>query len=311
MITTVTWRYIVMDVGPDIGYRAKRRMGGAPYPIPESETVPWMSDGWASSPAPPSMAYGGKDFIFAFWFLTAHDMVTGQSEAQIQTNNVANDAHKGGMWTVSANAYYVWDFGQGIGDNAILIDAFDIQLGDFIPDDFVDVITDEGGALSTDANNGYIDTTTQIPKGIEITVRARDALPMKRFGYWLPIRSLLHSNDPAKPATVGDKDTHDIVAHYNDIVIAFAFYNEVEEVFRVPQFSGIFNYWWWIQTHGGLTPGPPPPPWWHQFAAAFVLADAVNRISPELRAGVLELAARQLSITADGIRREIEMLRRK
>jgi hypothetical protein len=53
---------------------------------------------------------------------------------------------------VSATAYYVWKFGQGGGDNAILIDAFDIQAGDFIPDDFVDVTPDPNGQLTVEAN---------------------------------------------------------------------------------------------------------------------------------------------------------------
>jgi hypothetical protein len=311
MIITVNWQYVVMDVSPATGFRAKRRVGGAPYPVSESGAVTLMSNSWISSPAPPDISYGGRNFIFAFWSLTAHDMVTGQSEAQIQSSNLANDSHLGGMWTVSAKAYYVWDFGSVSGDNAILIDAFDIQLGDFIPDDFVDVTPDPSGTLSADANNGYIDTTTRIPEGTKVTIRARDALPAKRFGYWLSVSSLLHSNDPAEPATVGEMDAYDIVAHYNDIVIAFAFYSEVEEVFRVPRPPAIYNPWWGPETHWGLTPGPPPPPWWHQFVAALVLADGSNRVSPELRAGVLELALRQLSITADSMRKEIEMVRKK
>jgi len=272
-----------------------------------------MSNSWISSPAPASIPYENRNFIFAFWSLTASDMVTGQSEAQIQLGNVANDSHSGGMWTVSAKAYYVWDFGHGPGDNAILIDAFDIQLGDFIPDDFVDVAPDQGGALSADANNGYIDTTTQIPEGAKITITARNALPAKRFGYWLSITSLLYSNDPTEPATVGTTDPHDIVAHHHDVVIAYAFYSEVKEVFRVPQIPWYYNPFWGPETHWGLTPGPPPPPppWWPQFAAALVLADTANKVFPQLRADVLELALRQLTITAEGIRREIDALRRK
>ena len=80
-------------------------------------------------------------------------------------------------------AYYVWNFGATNGDDAVLIDAFDIHAGDFIADDFVDVIPDASGKLSTDANNGYIDTTAQIAEGKPITIRARNLITGKQFSY--------------------------------------------------------------------------------------------------------------------------------
>lgn len=306
MIAAVSWQYVIMDISAATGYRAKRRLGGAPYPVPNSGIDSPMANNWISAPAPATIPYGGRDFILAFWSLTAHDLITGESAAQIQLGNFANDSHVGGVWIVTAKAYYVWNFGHGPGDNAVLIDAFDIELGDFIPDDFVDVTPDQGGALTAAANNGYIDTTTQIPKGATETIKARDRLPGKKFGYWVPIGSLLYSNDPMAPATVGMPDIHDIVAHYNDVVIAFAFYNEVEQAIGRPQSPVLYNPWWWIETHGGLVPPGPPGPWLREFAAALALADSANRVAPELRASVLKIALRQLSVATATIRKEID-----
>jgi hypothetical protein len=65
-------------------------------------------------------------------------------------------------------------------------------------------------------------------------VTARDGIPAKKFGYWLNISPLLYSNNPQTPATVGAPDPHDIVAHYNDIVVAFAFYNELKQPLFIP-----------------------------------------------------------------------------
>ena len=106
--------------------------------------------------------------------------------------------------------------------------------------------------LMTEANNGYIDTTAEIAQGASIKVTARDAIPARKFGYWLNISPLLYSNNPQAPATVGAPDPHDIVAHYNDIVVAFAFYNEVKQPLFVPPRDAFYDPWWWIKTLGGL-----------------------------------------------------------
>jgi len=164
MITTVNWQYILLDGNASIGYRAKRRKTGSLPPTVKLGTDAPMSDNWVSSPAPPLIHYApdNKDYIFAFWSLTAHDAQSLQSAAQIQSGNIANDSHIGGQWTISAKAYYVWNFGIGNGDNDLLIDAFDVQLGDLIEDDFVDVIPDANGRLTAEANNGLIDTSSEI-----------------------------------------------------------------------------------------------------------------------------------------------------
>lgn len=312
MITTVTWQYILLNGDTTTGFRVKRRTGGPP-PLVGSGTDTPMLDNWVSTPAPPQIHYvpDNKDYIFAFWSLTAYDSQSMQRAAQIQTGTTANDSHTGGVWTVSAKAYYVWNFGQGAGDNAILIDAFDIQAGDFIPDDFVDVTPDQNGKLTGEANNGYIDTSTDIAQGTSIIVAARDTIHAKTFGYWLNISSLLYSADPKAPATVGSPNPRDIVAHYNDIVVAFAFYNEVKQPPFIPPREYLYNPWWWIETLGGLVPPPPRDPWLQQILATIGLANAAQKVSPQLRARVLEIALEQIVAASATLKEQIEGLQRK
>ena len=306
MIVKVDWQYILLTADPG-GYRVKRRTSGPP-PLVGSGTDTPMSDNWVSLPAPPQIHYvpDNKDYIFAFWSLTAHDSQSLQGSAQIQTATTANDSHSGGLWTISAKAYYVWNFGAGPGDNALLIDAFDVQAGDFIPDDFVDAAPDPNGKLTIEANNGYIDTSTEIAQGAALKVTARDTIPTKKFAYWLNIAPLMFSADPKNPATVGSPDPHDIVVHLSDIVVAFAFYNEVKQSLRIPPGSEyLYNPWWWIETLGGLVPPPPRDPWAQELGAVLALSGVANRVSRPLRAKVLEIALEQISIAAAALKQQI------
>ena len=54
-----------------------------------------------------------------------------------------------------------------------------------------------------------------------------------------------------------------------------------------------------------MPPGPSDP-WVSEFAAAVVLAEAANRVSRALKAGVLEIALKQISNTAAEIRKQIK-----
>jgi len=315
MIAIVNWQYIILNGSSANGYRVKRRAGGVPPPVSNSGVDTVSSDFWNSNPAPPTIPYAGQNYVFAFWSITAVDILSPQREAHLEFGRTASSSHPGpsnlggGSWVVTAKAYYVWDFGSGNGDNAVLIDAFDIQAGDFIPDDFVDVTPDDQSrTLTTNANGGYIDTSTQIAPGAAIKITARDFLPSsKQFGYWQDVPSLLFSFNPGSPPTVGTPDVHDIIAHNSDIVVAFAFYNEVNQPIRIPRQYEIYNPWWWLETHWGTTPPlPDPEPWLPQFAAALALANAATKVAPRLRAKVLEIALQQLSVASATIKKEIK-----
>ena len=187
MISSVQWQWILLGAGPGDGGQshrvARRRAAGGSDLVYNSGTDSPMQDSWVSSPsAPPTITYGGQEYVRAFWSVTAHDSMSSQGSAQIQPGTgTANDSHFGGSWTVAAKLYYIaWGGGSGVGgEGAVLIDAFDIQAGDFFPDDFVDVTPDPGHTLTPAANDGYIDTTTQIQEGTALTIAARDGIPGK------------------------------------------------------------------------------------------------------------------------------------
>ncbi len=317
MISSVQWQWILLGAGPGDGGQshrvARRRAAGGSDLVYNSGTDSPMQDSWVSSPsAPPTITQSGQEYVRAFWSVTAHDSMSSQGSAQIQPGTgTANDSHFGGTWTVAAKLYYIaWGGGSlpGGDDGAVLIDAFDIQAGDFFPDDFVDVTPDPGHTLTPAANDGYIDTTTQIQEGTALTIAARDGIPGKQFGYWWSIDSLLQSGNPATPATVGSPDRHDIVAHHNDVVVAFAFYNEVPNRW-IPPNVWLYNPWWWIETHGGLVPPGPTDPFRIQLEAVSQIIEATRFLSGEVRARGIELALYQLSIAETVIRQELNSLR--
>ncbi len=318
MITTVNWKYIILNGDDKIGYRVKRRTGGSPPPTHDFGTDMPMSDSWSRT-AKPQLPYGPRNYIFVFWSLTEYDAESLQSEAHITSDLNANESHHGGQWTISANAYYVWDFGpSGPGPNALLIDAFDIEAGDFIPDDFVKVNPDPKGTLAAKANNGYINTSTEIAQGSPppaITVTALDLIA-RQFARWLywPHTPLFTSNNPQFPATVGSPNPRDIVVHNSDTVVAIALYDEVKPPV-LPRGYNIIDWLWYIKTHGGVTPGGPPgppiSPWLQEFATALALENAANAVSPRLRARVLEVALEQMSIASATLKEQISALQRK
>ena len=314
MIASVNWQYVILRWPAGGVYRVKKRTDG-PAPVPDTGTDFVNNDFWSRN-APLDRMYNNDRYIFAFWSITAQDMLSPQREAHLEFGRNASSSHPGhagmggGLWIVTAKAYYVRDIGLGGGNHGVFIDAFNIQAGDFIADDFVDVLPDDiARTLTASANNGYIDTTAQIVPGSTIQITARDFLPSnKLFGYWQEVSSLLISSNPALPATVGVPDIHDIVAHNNDIVYAFAFYNEtVPTLRRVPIHYEIYDPWWWIRTHGGLTPPlPDPQPWLSLHAAALALSEAAERVSPKLKSKVLEIVLQQLSLTSAAIKKQIK-----
>ncbi len=313
MIASVNWQHFILRWPAGGVYRVKKRTDG-PAPVPDTGVDTVNNDFWSRT-APADKIFNTDKYIFAFWSITAQDILSPQREAHLDFGKTASSSHPGsagmggGLWVVTAKAYYVRDIGLGGGNHGVFIDAFDIQAGDFIPDDFVDVSPDNAAkTLTTSANNGYIDTTAQIPAGNSIKITARDLLPSsKLFGYWQEVSSLLVSSNPATPATIGAPDVHDIVANSNDIIYAFAFYNQVPPTIKIQRHYEIYDPWWWIRTHGGLTPPlPDPQPWLLQYAAALALAETAEKVSPGLRSAVLEIALQQLSITSSLIKKEIK-----
>jgi hypothetical protein len=320
MISGVQWQWILLGAGPGDGgssHRvARRRAHGGSDLVYNSGAPSPMMDSWVSSPSAPStISYGGVEYLRAFWSVTANDTTSSQSSAQIQTGSTANDSHSGGSWTVTAKLYYV-AVGEGSvpggGDGFLLIDAYDVQAGDFFGDDFVDASPDPGHTLTPAANDGYIDTTTQVEQGTALTVAARDSLSNRQFGYWWSIDSLQVNADESNPATVGSPDPHDIVVHHNDCVFAYAFYNEVQSS-GGPRFprdnEWLYNPWWWIETHGGLVPPGPTDPFRIQIEAASRILEATESLSTDIRARGIELAMHQLAVANDRLKQALDSMR--
>ena len=316
MIASVSWQYIVLNGSSTVGYRVKRRTGGSTPPVYQSGTDTPLTDNWVSQPAPLQINYGGATYDLGFWSLTSQDSSSTQRSAQIQTGAVANDSHSGGVWSVTAKAYYIPDFsgGGGIGGGGgfVLIDAFDIQLGDFIGDDFVDVTPDPSGTRTTDANNGFLDTSV-LPQGSAVTIAARDALSQKQFAYWLA--PLVRSNDQNAKVAVGAPDKHDLVVHTNDLVVAFSFYNEVQQPTIVPPWEAAYDWLWWWKTRGGLVPPVPPwgpgDPWARQVLGALSIGAAATQVGGAVRRKVLEAALEQIKLAGDALKQQINALKKE
>lgn len=307
MITIVNWQYIILRWPSGGVYRVKKRTDGPP-PVPDTGMDTPMGNSWTRV-APPDRMYNGERYVFAFWSITGQDISGGAGVATVEGSKTANLSVTGGAWVLNAKAYYVHEIGIGGGNHGVFIDAFDIQAGDFIADDFVDVSPDDAmKTLTVSANNGFIDTSTQIAAGAAVTIKARDPLPTaKTFAYWLELPSLLVSANPATPATIGAPTSRDIVAHRNDIIYSFAYYNELPlQVMVPPRRPEIYDPLWWLKTHWGLTPpGPDPLPWMKQFIGAVSLADAANRVEPKLKKEVLGIILKQLSETASLIKKDM------
>jgi hypothetical protein len=310
MIANVNWQYILLQASNGV-FRVKKRNTGPT--ILASETDMWKKDYWSKS-APPILSQDNKDYSFAFWSLIANELSSGQVAAQIQGLTQANASYSGGVWTISAKAYFV-QCGSGPGGPAVLIDAFNIQSGDFIAEDFVEIEPDPGKQLSVAANNGYINTVAQIAPGKSITISAKqnglDRPPIPppgktivctgmEFSSWQPI--VMNANGAGSPPAIHDRD---IVVHHGDSVLAFAFYNEEKQSVSGPGMPDAYDRWWWLETHGGRTPPGPQPVWMREFYAAALLTGAAGKISRHLRAGVLEVVEQQLAAVSSAMKKEI------
>ena len=312
MIATINWQYVILRWPSNGVYRVKRRTDGPPPVVDMGADA--GTDSWSRT-APPTKTFNGDLYDFAFWSITGQDMLSPQREAHTEFGRTASSSHPGaadmggGSWVLTAKAFYVRDVGTGPGNHAVLIDAFDVQAGDFLADDFVDVTPDPAHTLTPHANDGYIDTTTEIADGNSINISTRDfLLGNRQFGYWQEIPSLLFAGNAATPPTIGAPDPHDIVAHHNDIIYAFAFYNQLSSPrFKIPYYD-IYNPWWWIETHGGLVPPrkPDPQPWFAEYRAVLALAETAGMVSAKLKPAVLEIALQQLSVTATAIKKEMK-----
>ena len=178
--------------------------------------------------------------------------------------------------------------GPNGGGPGLLIDAFDVDLGDFSDADFVDVVSDP--TLTGAANEeGFVPTG-----GANEDVRAyTDVDGVVPFTEW----DIFWSD---MDVTAGGRDLIGQQAHS---AVAFAFYQTPVKS-PPPIFHGRdYESGTWVSAGvkvdgGGLTGRGPVPPWTPFLAdleAGLVLAQAARGTRREIRGQALELAAKQIS----------------
>jgi hypothetical protein len=225
------------------------------------------------------------DGDFAFW------SITGSADGAYISTDESPAIAVGGS-DVVATAWYIEGGGSGPGVPGTTIDAFDVGLGTFVDDDFVDVVTDP--TLTAAANqDGFV------PSASAEDVRAFNGIHGVPFDDW----QVVVGTDPV----VGV----DLDAPQDSSAIAFAFYKLPERVhFGRPHDEelGTWVSWGVMVDGGGPTGNGPVPPWnplVRELAAGLALAEAGQQTKGSIRAGTLRLAARQVAQAAAAISKEM------
>lgn len=280
---TVHTRYVVWE---SRGFRHKSGSGAVDITTPSTTTV---TDGGTYS------AYGFPDGSwtdskgkhtghFAFWSVVG--AANGSSFTTNPNLHVKVDSHD-----VQVVAWYI-EHGGG-GGPELLIDAFDVDIGDFVLDDFVNGVTDP--SLTTEANaNGIVPT----PGGSE-DVRAYTSIRSVPFDKWIVVQG---TEQVSKLDLTGTQGT---------TAIAFAMYQSPTSLPRPkPNFSQETWVSWSVTVDGGGPTGRgPQPPWGpyvRELAAGLALADTAGMVDKGLRISALQLAADQVKVAADNIVRQME-----
>jgi hypothetical protein len=276
--------------------RRKRHHGSASVDIasPPPPSVMAPGDIFQAPWAPPSISWtdgnGSHSADFAFWSITG-----GTNGALVSTDNTPPSVNVGNA-DIIAKAWYI--SGGGHGEAGVLIDAFDVGLGDFVDDDFVTVVPD--GSLTAEANNdGFVPTAS-----------------LENIIAYASIHLVPHSIPFSDwKVVVGSENVNneDLQAKAQTTAIAFAFYQATSGSGPVVQPGryavGTWVSWGVMVDGGGPTGAGPVPPWnpyIKELAAGLALADAASKVSPKLRANVLDLAAKQVSIATDAIKKKMQ-----
>lgn len=251
--------------------------------------VPW---------APPSITWTdntnkNQSAVFAFW------SIKGGIEGALASTKNAPPSVGVGNENIVAIAWYI--SGGGIGHN-VLIDAFDVSLGIFVDDPFVTVEPDKD--LTADANDYGV-----VPTASQENIVAYPTIHSVPFSRW----EVISGNDK-KDENLKIKDEN-LNVKAQSAGIAFAFYQipstsvAIEGPIQDQQVAGTWVSWGVMVDGGGPTGVGPVSPWnphMKDLAAGLALADAANKINPSLRADVLSIASKQVSIAAESMTKKID-----
>jgi len=282
---TVNTRYVVWE---SRGFRHKNGSGEVDITAP---SVTGVGDG------DPYSAYAFPDGTwtdingthvghFAFW------SVVGCANGPLFSTN-PNLKVYADTSDMQATAWYV-EPGNGPGTPALLIDAFDVDIGDFVLDDFVDVVTD--ASLTAEANlDGIVPTTSQTED-----VRAYTSIRAVPFDKWI----VVEGTEPVS--------TEDLSGEKDSTAIAFAMYQSPPSgVVKPPEIGDVTWVSWGVTVDGGGPTGRGPQPPWsalvRELAAGLALADSAATVDVSLRPSVLRLAADQVRMAADNIAQRMDV----
>ena len=239
--------------------------------------------------APPPMGA----YSFAFWWVANADsgnFISLNNNVEVVPGNV----------DMVAKAWFTrTDIAPATGSN-ILVDAFDVEKGRFLDDDFV-VVNDEdyelNPPLTEDANtNGIVSTQSKQ------LIDAYATIGIQKFDRWEIVRGQ-ESITGGKVTALKDSNA-EAIAFYTGSKKDSQFYYEIGDLAAQTWVS------WGVKVDGGgPTGGGPVPPWdplmW-DVAAGMALAEAANKLDPTLRSEALKIAARQITMSSKKISQAME-----
>jgi hypothetical protein len=275
--------------------RGKRHHGSAYQDIgPQSNSNLAIGDTYQPQWAPPSLNWtetvNGREVthtgVFAFWSIAG-----GANGGVVDFNQLAQGVPVGSN-DIVASAIYIETNG-GNGGPGVSIDAFDVNLGIFVDDDFVNVSPDS--SLTAAANNdGWVPSTSAE------SVVAYGSIHTVPFSEWHVFLGTEMVNNT----------TLNVAAESS--AVAFAFYKTPVGP-KPPRIDREFALSTWVSygvmvDGGGPTGRGPVDPWGPyvlELAAGLMLAEAAKKVSPELKSGVMAIAAKQVSLAALAIQKSM------
>lgn len=269
--------------------RGRRHHGSAMQdltnPLSTAVIPPGPYQAWASPSISWNDAQGQPQSAqFAFWSVTgAADGAQVSFDPSLSVQVGASD--------VQATAWYL-PGGDGRGEPGLLIDAFDVQIGNFVDDDFVTVSPDSD--LSPAANEeGFV------PNKATEHVQAFTSIHGVPLDQWKVLAEHPAGTHPIAGA--------DLQADAASTGVAFAFYKTPgRPVIGRPDVPALGTWvsWGVMVDGGGPTGNGPVDPWGplvRQLAVALAMADAAQLAGPEMRKAGLDLAARQMEHAAKDV----------
>jgi len=251
-------------------------------PLTSTVTDPGTYQALASPFLPWTDGNGQQQNVsFAFWSVTgAADGPSVTTNQSLAVNVDSSD--------VVATAWYIPTGGGGNGGPGVIIDAFDVNQGTFVDDDFVTVSPDANLTFAAN-DDGWVPTTKTED------VNAFTAIHAVPFADWTVF---------AGTETVVNED---LKAGATTSAVAFAFYlspqSPLPHKFN-PEAEGTWVSWGVMVDGGGPTGRGPVPPWnpfLRELAAGLALAEAGQLLRPQSRAAALRIAATQVKAAAASI----------